>query len=392
MANVTVKRVLRKDKMRKDGTAPIWLRITANRRSRYIATGIRVEPKYWNAGKEEIRGTHELADTWNDEIRRQFVEASEEALRASSAEEVKLAVKGIAGSLTAYFQEYIDALDESGQFWEWKKYRVTLGKLKECFGESIAFEEIDVPALEKFERFCRHKKKNAVNTTRKELGRVRRVLRQAEKHGRIDKNPFRLYDLPKRQQPNRRKLTFETIGKLKELDLDGYTALARDVFVFAFYARGMRFGDVCCLRRENVRDGRLEYTMMKTGQKVRGKLPTPAQAIAERYRSESPYVFPFLEKGDEIDGVHLRRRINSNNVMVNEALKDVAKAAEIKAEGFSMHVARHSYADFARRKSGNTHAIMESLGHTSLQVTQQYLKSLDKDASDELDNQLWSDA
>src|SRR5690606_19779771 len=151
----------------------------------------------------------------------------------------------------------------------------------------------------------------------------------------------------------------------------------------------MRFGDVCCLKRENVRGERFEYTMMKTGQHVRGRLPAPALAIVERYKSESPFVFPFLEKGDDNDGVHLRRRIATNNTIVNEALKDVARKAKMKADGLSMHVARHSYADFARRKSGNLHAIMEALGHSSLQVTQSYLKSLDKDASDELDEQLW---
>jgi integrase len=163
------------------------------------------------------------------------------------------------------------------------------------------------------------------------------------------------------------------------------------VFVFAFYARGMRFGDVCRLRPENVEDGTLDYLMMKTGQRVRGKLPPPAVEIAERYVSDREFLFPFLDDGDDKDPKHLRRRIASNNVLVNKALKDVADAAEIKRDGLSMHVARHSYADFARRKSGNLHAIMESLGHTSLQVTQQYLKSLDKDASDELDDQLWGE-
>ncbi|MEX0820608.1 MAG: site-specific integrase, partial [Rhodothermales bacterium] len=276
MSTISVKRVLRKDKMRKDGTAPIWIRVTANRKSRYLATGIRIEPKHWNDNKEEVRGGHELADAYNDELQRQFLEASKEALRASSAKQVKQAVRGDSGSLTGYFQAHIDALDKSGQFWEWKKYRVTLGKLKECFGESISFDEIDVKALREFEKFCRYTKRNAVNTTRKELGRLRRVIRQAEKDGEVEKNPFRVYDMPKRKKPDRRKLTFKTIQKLDALDLTDDLATARDAFVFAFYARGMRFGDLCCLKVEDVRGDQFEYTMMKTGQKVRGKLPAQA--------------------------------------------------------------------------------------------------------------------
>src|SRR5690606_15311182 len=118
-----------------------------------------------------------------------------------------------------------------------------LGKLKDCFGESIAFEEIDGPALRKFERYLLHKKKNGVNTARKELGRLRRIVRQAEKDGQVDRNPFRLYDLPKAKRPDRRKLSIEEVQKLEVLDLENGLALARDAFVFAFYARGMRFSD-----------------------------------------------------------------------------------------------------------------------------------------------------
>lgn len=196
--------------------------------------------------------------------------------------------------------------------------------------------------------------------------------------------------MPAAKRPNRRKLTFEDIKALEAAAVDGYEAVARDAFLFSFYARGMRFGDLCRLKRSDIDGARMEYVMMKTGQQVRGRLPDAALAIIERYRSDESFIFPFLVKGDETDPVFLRRRISSRNVQVNAALKTTAIEAGLKPDGLSMHVARHSYADFARRKSGNVHAIMEALGHTSLVVTQSYLKSLNKDASDELDDQLWS--
>lgn len=63
--------------------------------------------------------------------------------------------------------------------------------------------------------------------------------------------------------------------------------------------------------------------------------------------------------------------------------------AGIESKGLSFHVARHSFADFARRQSGDLYAVSKALGHTSLQVTQNYLRSFDKDAVDKLAKSLW---
>ena len=60
MTTATVKLVLRRDKRKADGTAPVWLRITANRKSRYISTGIYLEPKHWNETKQRVRAAHPL--------------------------------------------------------------------------------------------------------------------------------------------------------------------------------------------------------------------------------------------------------------------------------------------------------------------------------------------
>ena len=98
---------------------------------------------------------------------------------------------------------------------------------------------------------------------------------------------------------------------------------------------------------------------------------------------------PLLEKGDERDSVQLRRRIASRNAQINAALKRVARLAGLEPEGLSMHVARHSFADYARRQGGNLYAIATSLGHSNLQTTETYLKSCDREAVDGLADHLW---
>ena len=93
--------------------------------------------------------------------------------------------------------------------------------------------------------------------------------------------------------------------------------------------------------------------------------------------------------GNVVNQVEVRRRINSRNVVVNGELKRLAELARLQPEGLTFHVARHSFADYARRQSGDLYAVSKTLGHTSLKVTQQYLRSFDRDAVDQLAQNLW---
>lgn len=393
----TVKLVLRKSKQRANGEAPVYLRITANRKSRFTATGVYVAPKLWNATKEQIRSSHEIAPALNERLRALRIEAETAALEAISAEQVKEVIAGTGGSLTDYFQRFIDQLEAGGQLWERKKYTTTRNKLTDCLGASLAWDELDRAALVRFERYLREVCENNPNTTRKELSRLGRVVKQAVRDGlvRPDQDPFLIYEKPKGNKPERRKLSLEEIETLRRAVLpeDSWLARARDAFCFAFYAGGMRFGDLASLKVENIFDGRVAYRMMKTGTPVSVPLPPPAQAIAERYaataKERDGFLFPFLKAGEDADPVRHRRRINSQNVQANKNLKKAAEIAGVDSEGLSFHVARHSFADYARQKSGDLYAVSKTLGHTSLQVTQQYLRSFDNDAVDKLAANLW---
>ena len=272
---------------------------------------------------------------------------------------------------------------------------MTLKKLRACLGNEIHWKDLDKQAVSNFEQCLREKYGNSVNTIRSELKRFRRVIKQGIKEGVVkpDVDPFLVYDRPKAEPVNRRKLSIEEIRALEELELEAGSplCLARDAFLLSFYGGGVRFGDICRLKREHIKEGRLEYRMMKTNTMVSIPLPEPALTIVEAYaRSEKEYLFPFLRDGDEANSVKLRRRISSRNVVVNQNLKKMARLAGIEEDGLSFHVARHSFADYARRQSGDLYAVSKSLGHTSLQVTQNYLKSFDKDAVDKLANKMWN--
>ena len=98
-----------------------------------------------------------------------------------------------------------------------------------------------------------------------------------------------------------------------------------------------------------------------------------------------------LAAGDDVDPVRLRRRVANWNAMVNERLKTLAETAGVEdAKRVSFHAARHAYTVFAASKSGDMYAISNALGHGSLAVTQAYLRSFDRDATDRISEALWT--
>jgi integrase len=224
------------------------------------------------------------------------------------------------------------------------------------------------------------------------------VVNQAVKESVIGAgdDPFLAYEMPDRVPPDRRSLSMEEMKSLEALEVDSGSDLERDrdAFLFAFYGGGIRFSDVCRMRPSNIKKERLRYRMMKTDNLVSMPLPDPALQIVERWKEahDGLFLFPYLQKGDEDDPVHLRKRISVWNQMANRSLKELARRAEIDTpDDVTTHVARHSFGDLARRSSGDLYAVSKALGHSDLKTTERYLAAFDQDAVDALTNTMWND-
>ncbi len=391
----TVKITLRKSKLRSDGTAPIYLRITANRKSRFLTTGIYIHPRHWNERRQQVRRTHELADAYNAKIDKLRQDALRLSLDAHTARDVKQKLTGTGGSLTHYLDRLIERLDQTKNYSAWKRHRVVRGKLQNCFGPLIDWSDFDPARLE---RYMADKLGNGPNTIRRAMDVLRSLFGKAVKEEliRADQNPFLRYEPPKKKQPQRRKLSPEEVEQLAAVTLEPGTwaAKARDAWLISFYLGGMRFGDLASLKVEHLQNGRCTYRMNKTDKMVSVPVPEQARQLLDPYldgKEPEDFALPFLLPGDDADPRKLRRRIGASNALCNRFVKVAAERAGLdNADSISMHVSRHSFADYARRKSGNLYAISKTLGHSSLQITQSYLKSFDQDAVDQLADELWN--
>ena len=159
------------------------------------------------------------------------------------------------------------------------------------------------------------------------------------------------------------------------------------MFVFSCYAGGLRISDTLLLKWSNVRDGRINISMRKTGEQLAFKLPTVAVDIVSKYadqKSERQYVFPALRLKNENNPRELDSAISSANAKINKALKQIATDAGI-TKNLSFHIARHTFATMALRLGIGIEYVSKILGHSAIKETQIYAKIVNSSIDNAMD-------
>ena len=77
---ISTKLILREDKANNRGEAPIYLRITKNRKHAYLATGMKVEIRFWDEGRCKLKSIYQNANAANALLRSHIFKAESFAL------------------------------------------------------------------------------------------------------------------------------------------------------------------------------------------------------------------------------------------------------------------------------------------------------------------------
>lgn len=172
----------------------------------------------------------------------------------------------------------------------------------------------------------------------------------------------------------KRAVPLSVIKRLKALDLSlsPLEKLARDMFLFSFYTRGMSFVDMAYLRKKDVQNGILSYRRRKTGQLLSIRWEKCMAEIAAKYDTGgSTYLLPIITKDGDT-----RRQYRNASHLVNKKLKLIAERLKLPVP-LTMYVARHAWASIARSKNIPLSVISEGMGHDNENTTRIYLASLD---------------
>lgn len=384
-----------KRKKKSNGEIPIYIRITENRKSRYLSTGISIKESDWNSKQQAIRKSHPLSTKLNDELTKLKLKA--ETKKSDLRQKDKLDAKALKKELKTnknitiieFAEQYKKLLKNQDRYWEHQHINVVANDIERFGHNDTMIHQVDLKFLESFRDFLLHTRENNKNTVRKKMQRFKGLVNEALKKDYIKHDPYQHFDSIKREKINKTKLTPQQISDIESLDLKENSNLwhTRNYFMFSFYCAGIRFSDLCTLTPENIVDGRLRYKMKKTGNAKSIKLNSYALSILENYNLENKkaYIFPILDQlyNDEFK---VRKKVSSRNVQTNKWLKKIAKKAKIQSN-VTFHIARHSYANVALKKGMSVYSLSKSLGHSDLKVTESYIKSFDEELLDkEMEN------
>lgn len=218
------------------------------------------------------------------------------------------------------------------------------------------------------------------NTTSFYMRILRAVYNRAVKQGITkQKYPFQ-YVYTGVAKTRKRAVDISIVRRLAEMDLDRNpsAALARDMFLFSFYTRGMSFVDMAYLRKSDLSHGVLEYRRRKTGQNLFIRWEKCMDEIVSSYDNPSSfYLLPIITSSDTDE----RQQYINMSHKINRSLKSLGKKLGLPTP-LTMYVARHTWANAARKKKIPISVISEGMGHTSEMTTRIYLSSLDADIID----------
>ena len=388
----------RLERKNKRNEIPVYLRITYNRKVRYVNTGIKVEEKHWNE-KGDVRNSHTAAKVYNTELRQLKLRA--EQIGFDLARRNRVSAKNIADQLKGknpkdfvkYTRQYIQRLIQAGSIRLSKQSNVILNKIiRFNKSESLEFGDITQEFLNDMKLFMLNTIGNHPNTVRKDFERLKMIFMDADEKDILSENPFDKFELPARQKSKKDALTFEQVKAIEALQLKKGTELfhSRNYFMFSFYNAGIRFGDLCKLKWSNVQDGRLKYVMSKSmkthSPKWKNiKLSDASFEILKDYRtsgSDNDYIFPILDTSKNLeDPAVFDSDKGSKNAIINTNLKKLAKRAGIELS-LTFHISRHSFARHAANMGMNVYAISNALAHSNLKTTQTYLSSFNESLLD----------
>lgn len=352
-----------------------------------------IHPKHWDPKNNQVKKTHPQAYQLNAIITDKQAKITNyiiECERLKTEPNIKAFLKGTTSdpgkrqkpTLLKCMDDYLQYLYNNKQYGSYRKSKSVYVKLYKYLNfKDIPIESCNRQWQEAYFNYCGSKLNNKVSTQLKDWKTIVAAVNRYVNSDIIDRNPFKKF-IKKPEPVVKKKLTTEQINKIAHAPLLGNLAITRDIFMFQFYARGMRIGDVLTLKTADISDS-ITYKMGKSSKPHKIKIIPPLKAIIDRYyNAEQTYLFPYIDKLPE-DPMSAINYIGSKTSLVNKNLRRISRIIGLPFI-ISTHISRHSFAKMADSKGIDLTAIQHMMGHSSLSQTKYYIHQLR--IEDELDD------
>lgn len=379
---------------KKNGKHSVKIKITFNRDRKYFATDIDLTKEDFEKVMSNQRRTPEQKS-----IKKKldyYLNKAENILENmpvftfAKFEDFYLSDRNLLNTISQAYKERIEDLKLDSKISTALNYQCAKISI-ENFAETkykkkyLQFAEITPKMLKQYENFMIE---NGKSTTT--ISMYLRTLRTLFNRLEIDKSiyPFgkeanKKYEIPSSRNI-KKALTIKEINQIYhyEAEPNSTEAMAKDYWMFLYLCNGMNVKDLCLLKWSNIDDNRLTYVRAKTRTTSKKKneievsLKPQTLEIIKKWGqpsiSKDTYIFPHLQK--EMTAEKQRMIIQQLTKTINKYIKRIALNLGINRD-ITTYYARHSFATILKQSGANISMISDLLGHSSVNVTQNYLGS-----------------
>ena len=367
----------------------VEVRVTIDRTTKYISTGVRVYKNEWAADRVVNRKD---AQTLNDRLTIIF-----EKVCQAANESVKQGVKLNVESVKQAVWQFVESQSDEPTFVSWcekqipllgisdgtaKHYKPLITKLTE-YGKMNKWQDLTVENIANFDAWL-HQQTKPLSDARRKAGAkpeklsdsgiynyhkcLKALLNRALSFDKIGRNPYdRLKGKFKRgERENPEYLTEDEMKRFEAIILPQGSEfdVVHDLFIFQMYT-GLPYSDMQAFDASDYKYNGEAWKRVgeriKTGVPYVSQLLPPAVKVLEKYGWEIPQL---------------------SNADYNRHLKALGQMAGIKTRLHS-HLARHTFATWMLSHDIPIEHVSKMLGHTNITQTQRYAKVLAQSVYDD---------
>lgn len=328
----TVKLILWRHDSNQRGLYPIYLKLTIDRKTTYIATGKFVSERLWDTKSEQVKESHPEHSIINPEIQNKKHLASRKimeyqvAQKTLTAKQLKLLLSSNQNinNLFDFVPVFISEVKHKRSESTLENYRKHLLKLELFHGsKNLTFEEITPAWLASFENKMRETV--GANYTGSVLATLRTFFNAARKRGITTNYPFATFEMPAYRPPQKDYLNLSEIAALEKLADETTNQRIKQTAIYFLLGcfTGLRVSDWFTFNvKKNVVNNNIKLHAKKNGELVL----LPIYELLERNLKRIEFTPLTLYEQD-----------------INETLKEISKILKIDKH-ITTHSGRHAFA------------------------------------------------
>ena len=371
--NLKIRFIVYKSRINRSGKSPIYCRLTFKGQRRNFATGFFTIGKDWNSKRQSSSTDDKLNQRLKivhhklEEIELYLnFKKDEYDVEAILALYFNKPIEEKGETVISFYNKFLnrqkDLIGKDIKQITWNKYFYIYNHLEEFLkSKSLAkleLKELKLNLLCDFEYFLKAKKGNKQITVNKTLQRFKKVIKQAQIEGFIDRDPFLGYKV-KKINKQIVYLKQSELKKLEEHKFGNYRLeKVRDCFVLCCYT-GLAYNEMSRLKSKHLQtNGGVNWI------------------IIDRTKTEKTLEIPLLKKAENLISKYTFDKVLElpvvSNQRFNSYLKEIAEIVGIE-KNLTHHVARKTFATTVLLENNIPIEIVSHvLGHTSIKVTQDH--------------------